>query len=98
MATTAEQLLGTWRKATGEPCAGQYPPTIELRPQSVYLAPEGPQLGSIWHGGTWAVDAGVVLIVQASNDADLRYRIADVDGATFTIIDARDCHVTYRRQ
>jgi hypothetical protein len=98
MATTAEQLLGTWQKATGDACAERYPPTIELRPQSIYEAPEGPQLGSLWHGGSWTVEAGAVLIVQAANDADLRYRIADVDGSAFTFIDDRDCRVTYRRQ
>lgn len=98
MATTAAQLLGSWRKVTGAACAEQYPPTIELRPQSVYEAPEGPQLGSMWHGGSWRVEADGVLVVQAANDADLRYQISDAGASAFTIVDDRGCEVTYSRQ
>jgi len=90
-----DDLIGTWTKVPGEECASIYPPRIELRPHGAYLAPEGPQLGSVWHGGGWRLEGGK-LVVEAANDAELRYElVAEADSITLT--DARGCRVGYRR-
>lgn len=97
LAITTETLLGRWAKATADACADRYPPGLEFRPGGVYLAPEGPEAGSLWHGGEWRVEAPDTLVVQAANDASLRYRIAAADADAFTVIDEAACRVTYRR-
>lgn len=97
MSVTADELLGRWSLERGAPCAAEYPPTIELRPHNAYLAPEGPHLGSRWHGGGWRLENGATLVMQAPNDADLRYRIVAADPVSLTVEDAEGCLVTYRR-
>lgn len=93
---TADDLLGSWSRASGDACAAIYPPRIELKAQNVYLAPDGPSLGSVWHGGGWRLE-GETLVVEAANDAERRYRILDAAAGELTLLDERDCRVTWRR-
>ena len=97
MTVTVEALLGQWVKVAGGPRAAAYPPRIELREGGAYLAPEGPELGSIWHGGDWRLDQPETLVVQAANDAELRYRVVAFDGRTMTLRDGAGSTFTYRR-
>jgi len=89
-------LIGSWSKQPGERCGEIYPPQVEFRARGVYFAPEGPNLGSIWHGGGWRLEGNATLVVEAANDANLRYRlVAEPDAITLT--DERGCEVRFRR-
>lgn len=89
-------LIGSWSRQPGERCGEIYPPQVEFRDRGVYFAPEGPNLGSIWHGGGWRLEGDATLVVEAANDANLRYRLVAAPDA-ITLTDDRGCEVRFRR-
>ncbi len=91
-----ERLKGSWVKVSTEKCARNYPAQIEFLADGIYKAPDGPDIGAIWHGGDWLLTEDRNLKMQASNDAMLSYTIT-FDGEHLALTDYADCTVLYRQ-
>jgi len=89
-------LAGQWQKDTEEGCASRYPPRLTVRGGGIYEAPDGPEMGSLWHGGDWRAEEDA-LFIQAANDAMLSYRIIKLDRDQLVLADSAGCRVVYRR-
>ncbi len=98
MKITTDNLVGTWYKGTDSSCASYYPDKVILGAGGIYQAPRGPETGSIWHGGDWELDANLMLVIQASNDAMLHYRIVAFADEKLTLEDEFDCRIIYKNK
>lgn len=91
--------LGEWRKVAEEGCREAYPETIVFREGGVYEAPGAAEAGMRLQSGDYEVsgEEGGSLLLQAANDAMLRYRIVEKREAAFVLDDGDGCRVGYRR-
>lgn len=98
MTDLTETILGHWQRLEGDPCAGQYPDSLEFRAGGIYMGLAGPEQGFIhWGGGDFEIVAPDSIKLQDQTDMMVGYRIVASPGRLeFTAPDG--CEISYGRR
>lgn len=92
-----EELVGTWRKITAEPCAEKYPATITFS-TGTYRGARGPGQGMVWwDAGIYRREGPRVLLLSVATDELVRYAI-ETHGDRLDVTDPDGCRFTYQRE
>ena len=97
MTNLMDTILGHWRRLEGDPCAEQYPDSLDFRAGGVYMGLAGRQQGFVhWGGGDFEIVPPDRIKLQDQTDMMVDYRlVAGTDRLHFTTADG--CEIAYGR-